>query len=132
MYDGHIDILNNEENTELVNFKNENVLFADISFSNKVIKVIKKNAGIFNSQAEMQIVDSNTKDVTTYAIENVPKLIYVQDDMIVINLGTNSLFIKDNGWLQKKYDSSHEIQNILCTSQIAGIVTKNKIEIISF
>ncbi|MBO4815685.1 MAG: hypothetical protein J5507_01845 [Clostridia bacterium] len=131
MYDEHIDILNNGQNSELVNLKNENVLFADISFSSKVIKIIKKNTGIFNSETEMQIIDSSSKNIVTYSIEHVPKSVYVKDNSIVINLGTSALFIKDNGWLQKKYESSHEIQNILSCGDVAGIVSKNKIEIIS-
>lgn len=131
MYDEHIDVLNSEQNTELVNFKNEDVLFSDINFSSKVIKVVKKSTGIFNAETEMQIIDSNTNSITTYSIENVPKSIIVKDNTIVVNLGTSALFIKDNGWLQKKYQSSHEIQDILSCGAICGIVSKNKIEIIS-
>ena len=51
--------------------------------------------------------------------------------MIVINLGTSALFINDNGWLVKKYESSQEIQEIVLCNSVAGIVSKNKIEIIS-
>ena len=131
MYDGHIDILNNEQNEELINFKDENTLFADINFSSKLIKIVKTNSGIFNSEAEMKIMDCNTKHVTTYEIQNVPKSIVVQDNKIVVNLGTSALFIKDTGWLEKKYESSHEIQKILLCREIAGIVSRDKIEIIS-
>ena len=131
MYDEHIDVLNNGQNLELVNFKNEDVLFADINFHSKVVKIIKKSTGIFNSEAEMQIIDSTSKNVITYSIENVPKSISVKDNTIVVNLGTSALFIKDNGWLQKKYETSHEIQDILSCGDVAGIVSKNKIEIIS-
>ena len=41
MYDEHIDILNNDQNTELVNFKKENNHFADINFSSKVVKNVQ-------------------------------------------------------------------------------------------
>ena len=79
----------------------------------------------------MQIINSSTKSTSIYAIENVPKNVYIQDDMIVINLGTSALFINDNGWLVKKYESSQEIQEIVLCNSVAGIVSKNKIEIIS-
>ncbi len=131
MYDEHIDILNNGQNTEIVNFKDGATLFADINFSSKIIKIVKNNAGIFNAQAEMQIIDTNTNSVITYAIESVPKSVLVQDDIILLNLGTKASFIKDNGWLIKKYESSHEIQDVLLCGGIAGIVSKNRIEIIS-
>ncbi len=131
MYDEHVDVLNDDQNTELVNFKDGDVLFADINLPSKVTKIIKKQTGLFNSEAEMQIIDSNSKNIITYSIESIPKSIFVKDDIIVINLGTSALFIKDNGWLEKEYESSHEIQNIISSGEIAGIVSKNKIEIIS-
>ena len=131
MYDEHIDIYNNGQNTELINFKNEDVIFADIDFTSKVIVITKKNAGLFNSESELQIIDSSSKAKTLYTIESVPKSVYVKDNTIAINLGSSVLFIKDNGWLQKKYDSSQEIQNVLSCSEVAGIVSKNKIEIVS-
>ncbi len=131
MYDGHIDILKDGHNTELLNFKNEDVLFSDINLSSKVIKITKKTTGVFSAEAEMQIINSNTKHTNIYAIKNVPKSIYIQDNMIVINLGTSALFINDNGWLVKEYKSTQEIQKIILCNDIAGIVTKRRIEIIS-
>lgn len=131
MYNEHIDILKEGESTELINLKNEEVLFADINLQSKVIKITKKSTGIFSAEAEMQIINSNTKDTKIYAIENVPKSILVQDNMIAINLGTKALFINSNGWLVKKYQSSQEIQKILLCNDVAGIVSKNKIEMIS-
>lgn len=131
MYDEHIDILKDEQNTELLNLKNEDVLFSDINLSSKVIKITKKSTGVFSAEAEMQIINSSTKKTNIYAIENVPKTVYIQDNMIVINLGTSALFINDNGWLVKKYEASQEIQEIVLCNEVAGIVSKNKIEIIS-
>lgn len=131
MYNEHIDILKEGESTELINLKNEEVLFADVNLQSKIIKITKKTTGLFSAEAEMQIINSNTKDTNIYAIENVPKSILVQDNMIAINLGTKALFINSNGWLVKKYQSSQEIQKILLCNDVAGIVSKNKIEIIS-
>ena len=51
--------------------------------------------------------------------------------MIAINLGTRALFINDSGWLVKRYESSQEIQKIVLCSNLATIVSKNKIEIVS-
>lgn len=132
MYDEHIDVLNGEQNTELVNFKDEYTLFADVNFSSKVLRIVRNSTGIFNVEAQMQIIDTNTKNATTYSMQSTPKSIIVKDDIIAVDLGTSALFIKDSGWLQKKYESSHEIQNIILGSELAGIISKNKIELISF
>lgn len=131
MYDEHIDIFKEGENINVIDLKNDEALFADISLSSKIVKVTKKSTGLFSAEAEMQIINGNTKDTSIYAVENVPKSILVQDNMIAVNLGTKVLFINSNGWLVKKYQSSQEIQKILLCNDVAGIVSKNKIEIIS-
>lgn len=131
MYDEYIDILDKDKNEEVLNFQNEDVLFSDINLSEKIIKIIKRSTGMFSAEAEMQIINTNTNKTTTYTIENVPKKVLVQDDIIAINLGTSALFINNNGWLIKKYKSSQEIQNIVLAENIAGIISKNKIEIVS-
>lgn len=131
MYDEHIDILKEEENTEIINLKDEDVLFSDINLPSKIIKLIKKSTGLFSAEAEMQIINANTQDINSYAIEGVPKSILVQDNMIAVNLGTEVLFINSTGWLVKRYQSSQEIQKILLCNEVAGIVSKNKIELIS-
>lgn len=132
MYDNHIDILKENQNIELINFENEKLLFADINLPNKFIKIIQKNEGILNSEIEMQIVNSSTQNINTYKIENTPRKVYVQDNMIAINLGTSVLFINDSGWLVKKYQSNkEEVQKIVFCNNIAGIICKDKIKIIS-
>lgn len=131
MYDSHIDLLKESNSTELINFKNEDLLFADINLSNKFMKIIQKSEGILNSTIELQIVNSNNQNVNTYKVESTPKKVYVEDDMIALNLGTNILFINDNGWLVKEYKSQEEVQKIVLSNDIAGIICKDKIKIIS-
>lgn len=131
MYDEHIDIFNEGNNTEIINLRDGNVLFSDINLSDKIVKIEKKSTGVFSAEAEMKIVNTNTQKETIYAIDNVPKSIYIQGDMIAVNLGTSALFINDSGWLVKKYESSHEIQEIVLCNNVATIISKNKIEIVS-
>ena len=130
MYDEHIDVLNKDKNEQILNFENGDVIFSDINLSEKILKIIKKSTGMFSAEAEMQIINTNTNKTTTYTIENIPKKILVQDDIVAVNLGTSALFINNNGWLIKEYKSSKEIQKIVLAKNIAGIVSKNKIEII--
>lgn len=132
MYDKHIDLYKEGQNTELVNFDNETVLFADINLSSKFVKIVEKSSGIFNSEIELQIInDNNTQSINTYKIEGSPKQLYVQDNMIAVNLGTSALFIDSNGWLVKKYQSSEEIKEILLCNNVAGIICKGKIKVVS-
>ena len=133
MYDEHIDILKDGQNTELINLTNEDVLFADINLNSKIAKIIKTSEGFLNTSIQMQIVNSNNiNDTNLYAIESTPKKVYAHGNMIAVNLGTSVLFINDNGWLVKQYESKkEEIQNIVMCDELAGIISKNKIYIIS-
>ena len=132
MYDSHIDLFKEGQNTELVNFNSEKVLFADINLSSKFVKIIEKSTGIFNSEIELQIInDSNTQNINTYKIDNNPRELYVADNMLAVNLGTSAIFINNNGWLVKKYHSSEEIQDIVLCDNIAGIICKKKVKVVS-
>ena len=133
MYDEHIDVLKGEENIELLNLKNEEILFADINIEPNIVKIVKKSDNLLNSNVEMQIINSNNiNDVNIYKIDNTPRKIYTQDNMVAVNLGTSAMFINSNGWLVKKYESNKkEIQDIVVSNEIAGIISKDKIYIIS-
>lgn len=131
MYDEHIDIFDEGQNTEKISFANGDILFADINLSDKIIKIEKKSTGVFSAEIEMKILNTNTQKETIYAIDNVPKSVYVQDDMIAVNLGSSALFINDIGWLVKRYEATHEIQEIELCKNIATIIYKNKVEIVS-
>ncbi len=60
----------------------------------------------------------------------LPKAISTCENVIAVNMGTEVDFINTSGWLIKKYTSSRNIKNVVVGSSIAGIVYKDKIEII--
>ena len=93
MYDGHIDVFKEGQNTQLINFSEHDLIVADINFSDKISTVVKKSTGLFSAEAEMKIINTNNQKEVIYAIENVPKKIIVQDNIIAINLGTSALHI---------------------------------------
>ena len=133
MYDEHIDLLKGGENKELVNFKDENILFADINSQSRILEVNKKTQEDINSSMELRLINNNNGEISsTYDLMGTPKEVYVNENIIAINLGTNVLFINENGWLIKEYESKKdEIQNIIMCGEVAGVVSKNKISIIS-
>ena len=51
--------------------------------------------------------------------------------MVGINLGTEVLFINSSGWVTRRYRASSEVQNIVMCDSIAGIIHRNRIEIVS-
>ena len=132
MYDKYIDIIKNKNVTKVFDYTSEDVLFAGINLNSKIIKVLRKSKGFLGKEFQMKIIDTNNpSNEIVYEIEQNPKGIYVSDNIICINLGTEVLFVNSTGWLMKRYKSSQEVQNIVFNSNIAGIISKNRIEIIS-
>lgn len=132
MYDKYIDVINENNVIEAFDFESEDVLFADIDLNSKLVKVIRKSKGFLGKEFQMKIIDTNNlNNETIYEIEQNPKKVYAEDNIICINLGTEVLFINNTGWLIKKYKSSQEVKDIVFNNNIAGIISKNKIELIS-
>jgi len=129
IYDNHIDVISNNSCNELTHFENTNVIFADIN--NKLIQIEKKPAGLFSSEFELQITNVNNQTKKIYTLKKEPKSIEVLDDIIAVNFGTEALFINNNSWLIKDYSASQEINSIILSDNLAGIIFKDKIEFLS-
>ena len=129
IYDTHIDIIKDNSTSEITNFENSNILFADIN--NKLIQVEKTSNGMLDSSFELQIVDTSTCDKKVYPLDREPKSVHVFGNIVAINLGTEILFINNYGWLIKNYISSQEVQNIVISNDLAGIIFKDKVEFLS-
>ena len=66
-----------------------------------------------------------------YTAESVTKEIYTSNNIIALNLGSEVEFINTGGWLVKRYVAEQEVTNIVLSNSIAGIVYRDKIEIIN-
>ena len=126
LYDNHISVVKNNTTEEISNFNTSNILFADTN--NKIIQIEKKKTGAFSSEFELQIIDPSTLDKKTYTLEKEPKSMEVYGNVIAINYGSEVLFINNSGWLIKDYTSYQEVQSVVLSNNVAGIVYKNKIE----
>lgn len=129
IYDNHIDIVKDNSNSEITNFENSNILFADIN--NKLIQIEKTANGMLDSKFELQIVDITTSEKKVYPLDREPKSVHVFGNVVAINFGTEILFINNSGWLIKNYTSSQEVQDIVLSNDLAGIIFKDKVEILS-
>ena len=128
MYDKYINTIRDNQVIKKVDFKEEDVIFADVN--SKIIKVKKTKDSLINTRVELQMISVDNETKSFYEIEE-PKAIYVFQNIIAINLGSEALFLNNTGWLIKEYTSSQEIKNIVVSNDIAGIIYKNKVEIIS-
>ena len=109
----------------------DDTLFADVNLEGNIVEVTKKSTGLFSAQGEVKIINTDTQTETVYMVENIPNSLKTYGDVIAINIGTEVHFIHTNGWLIKKYNSSQEIRDIVLSKNIAGIIYKDRIEIVN-
>ena len=134
-YDDAIRVIEeNDQESKItdINTKLEKITFSSIELNGHVVKNIEENSGILNTTTTVKIINSTSQKENVYKFEGVAKEFYCKDNKIAINLGSEIHFIDTNGWLIKKYASSKEIRKIVISDYIAGIVYRNKIEIVKF
>lgn len=115
----------------LQEYKDKKVSFASIDLDNSSITVEEKSSGIFTADSIVNIINSNNKSTALYKAEAVTKEIYTSNNIIALNLGSEVEFINTNGWLIKRYIAEQEITNIVLADSVAGIIYRDKIEIIN-
>lgn len=131
MFDDGIYVIKNDSNEKVVNLIEENlkISFGDIELSNYIFRVTEKSS-LLSAQTNVEVINPISKRTSIYSFDGVAKQIYSYDDTIAINVGSEVHFISTNGWLIKKYISNQEIRNVVMCNNFAGIVYRDKIEIV--
>lgn len=131
MYTDSIHIIENNENALLINNENKKMIFQAIELTNHAIEIEERSSGLFTADSVINIVNTENRNAKEYTVESVTKEIYTYGNMIALNLGTEVEFINTDGWLVKRYIANQEITNIVLSDNIAGIIYRDKIEIIN-
>lgn len=132
MYTDKITVIKIDGTVEkLQEYGNKKVSFASIELSNTSITVEEKSSGIFTADSIVNIINSDNKSKSMYTAEAVTKEIYTSNNIIALNLGSQVEFINTSGWLVKRYIAEQEITSIVLSNSVAGIIYRDKIEIIN-
>ena len=129
--DKEIYVLKNGNMQTHTSLNEPNVTFAGVKLSKSYFKVIEDIQGINNQNTNIEIHNTTNNNAYLYVINGVAKEVYSQNGVIAVNLGTEAYFINETGWLIKKYTSAQEIKKIVVSSNIAGIIYRNRIEFIN-
>lgn len=134
MYDNSIHIIKDNQDKEIakIDTKTEKVTFASIQLDDYIAKITEENKGLLNTNTTLRIINTNSLKENYYNFTGVTKELYSCGDKIALNLGSEIHFVDTNGWLIKKYTSKQEVREIVISNEIAGIVYRNKIEIVKF
>lgn len=112
---------------------NSDDLFVDVNMKDSIVIVKKQSSGLFSYEYEILIKNTENKTENLYILNSdLPETINLCGNNIGVNLGNETQIVSSNGWLIKKYTSSKQIKSLVVGDSIAGIIYKNKIEIINF
>ena len=132
MYTDKTELIKADETVEkLQEYKDKKISFASIELSNASVTIEEKSSGLFTADSVVNIINSENKSTSLYTAEAVTKEIYTNGNIIALNLGSEVEFINTSGWLVKKYTAEQEITSIVVSNSIAGIIYRDKIEIIN-
>ena len=131
MYNDGIEYLQENKSTELAKFDDRQLAFITIELNNSIVFVEEVSTGEYTADTSVKIVKTETTKEQEYITRNVAKSIHTSDNKIAINFGTELHIINKKGILLKKYISDTEINNIVMTDGLVGIVYKDKIQIIN-
>lgn len=122
--------INEQQDSKLINFNNQ-YNFADVNLKNSSMYSENKSFG-FSSNTNINIQNLQNNNTSMYSLKGSIKSIFCYNEKIAINNGSEIYFVALNGWLIKKYSSMTEINSIILGDSIAGIVYKDKVEIVQF
>ena len=131
MYNDSIEVLQEQKSSELVGFENRKTTFMTIELNNKVAILEEKTTGEYTSDTYVNIINPENKKEIQYITNGVVKSLHTSNKRIAINTGSELHIISTNGFLVKKYISSTEINDIVMTDSLVGVIYRDKIQIIN-
>lgn len=132
MYNDSIEMLENGNNsTELIKLDDRKISFMTINLNNKIAILEEISTGEYTSDTNVSIIDTTTAKIREYTTNDITKSIKTVENKIAINFGTELHIISANGFLIKRYISETEINDIVITDNIVGVIYRDKIQIIN-
>lgn len=132
MYNDSIDLLYNQENSELVKFEDKKLSFATVSLNNRIIFLEENTMEKYKTKTTVNIINPVNNKKRQYVAENIAQGVITASNKIAINFGTELHIIDNNGILIKKYKSDVEINNVVMTDNLVAIIYSDRIAIVNF
>ena len=130
VYNDSINIIEENNDKLILELESNKITFASVELKNNMVVIEEKEAGEYASTSNVNITNTTTNKVKSYETEEIAKEVYTYEDVIALNFGTELHIINTNGWLMKKYISEQEINKVVISNKIAGVIYRDKIEII--
>ncbi len=126
-----IKLLEDGSQEEINSNKEKKLAFKTIELNSDVAVVEEKSTNLFSADSFVTIINTDNKSQVNYTAKFVTKEIYTYNNIIALNLGNEIEFINTSGWLIKRYMAKQEISDITLSGNLAGIIYRDKIEIVN-
>lgn len=131
MYTDTINIIENGQESVAFDNQDKKIIAQSINLKNHFATIQEESSGIFSANSVINIINVDSRNTQQYTVETSVKEIYTKGDIIALNLGTEVEFINTSGWLVKRYVAHQEVSNVTVSDNIAGIIYRDKVEIIN-
>lgn len=131
MYTDCIHMIEEGQDKVLCDNREKKLIFQSIELDNYAVSIEEKSSGLFTADSLVKIINIGNQNIHEYTVDSVTKEMYSYGSIIALNLGTEVEFISTGGWLVKRYIANQEITNVVVSSNLAGIIYRDKIEIVN-
>ena len=95
-----------------------------------LIVLEKQSSGLFSYEYNLKIKLLGSNNENLYILnKNLPSQLKKKEKLIALNYGNEVDIVSLNGTLKKNYTSAQQIKDIVIGNGIAGIIYKDKIEV---
>lgn len=129
-YSDEIEVIEKETKKTIKQFKNPKITYASIELKNNIITVEESQTEDFKALSSVLINNISNEKTKKYETDEIAKSVGTYENVIALNFGTELHIINTNGWLMKKYISNQEINKIVMSNKLVGIIYRDKIEIV--
>ena len=102
-----------------------------INLNNRIAILEEISTGEYTSDTDVKIMNPVSLKQREYIGNDVAKSIYTYENKIAINFGAELHIINTNGILLKKYISTTEINDVVISKDLVGVIYRDKIQIIN-
>ena len=131
LYNDSIEMLKDNKSTEIVNLRDKRTSFMTVDLKNRIAILEEISTGEYTSDTDVKIINPLTLKQREYIGNDVAKSIYTYENKIAINFGAELHIIDTNGFLIKKYISTTEINDVVITKDLVGVIYRDKVQIIN-
>ena len=109
----------------------ESTCFVDNQMANSLIVLEKQSSGLFSYEYNLKIKLLNSNNENLYILnKNLPSQLKTSEKLIALNYGNEVDIVNSNGTLKKNYIATQQIKDVVIGNGIAGIIYKDKIDVI--